>query len=102
TVSSGRLANQGLTAPTAKTLSFLTGAGAQVTGLAFDPAGNLWASDPFNNRVLRYPMASLSPNTPEPAADVVLGQSDFTVGTAAAGASVKQDNRVNLFGPSSI
>jgi uncharacterized protein (TIGR03437 family) len=102
TVSSGRQANQGLTAPTSKTLSFLTGAGAQVTGLAFDPAGNLWASDPFNNRVLRYPVASLSPNTPEPAADVVLGQPDFTVGTAAAGASVRQDNRVNLFGPSSI
>ena len=102
TVSSGRLANQGLAAPTSKTLSFLTGAGAQVTGLAFDPAGNLWASDPFNNRVLRYPLSSLSPNTPEPAADVVLGQPDFTIGTPATGASVKQDNRVNLFGPSSI
>lgn len=102
TVSSGNLPNQGLTAPTAKTLSFLVGGAPQVTGLAFDPAGNLWASDPFNNRVLRYPLSSLSPNTPEPAADLVLGQPDFTIGTPPIGANVKQDNRVNLFGPSSI
>jgi uncharacterized protein (TIGR03437 family) len=49
------------------------------TGLAFDPQGNLWATDSANNRVLRYPVSAL--NTNNPAADLVLGQPDFNTNT---------------------
>ena len=49
---------------------------ALVTSLMFDTAGNLWFTDPANNRVLRYPAANLTGNSP--AADLVLGQPDFS------------------------
>ena len=49
---------------------------------AFDKQGNLWVTDPGNNRVLRFPgVINLPANTLEPAADVVLGQTTFTTGT---------------------
>ena len=39
--------------------------------MAFDKDGNLWTSDPFNNRVLRYPAAALAPGAGnEPSADL--------------------------------
>ena len=44
-------ANQGLSAPTAKTLSL----GVTRMSIAFDTSGNLWVSDSGNNRVLRFP-----------------------------------------------
>ena len=47
-----------------------------VGGLMFDTAGNLWFTDAGNNRVLRYPAASLTGNAPS--ADLVLGQPDFS------------------------
>jgi uncharacterized protein (TIGR03437 family) len=47
-------------------------------GLAFDAQGNLWTSDPGNNRVLRYPAAALGDGAASnPAATLVLGQLDF-------------------------
>jgi uncharacterized protein (TIGR03437 family) len=50
-----------------------------LSGLAFDPAGNLWATDPFNNRILRYNATAIGADAaPGPAADLVLGQGDFT------------------------
>ena len=51
--------NGGQTAPTASTLALANYSGVFRAGLAFDAQGNLWVSDPGNNRVLRYPAASL-------------------------------------------
>jgi uncharacterized protein (TIGR03437 family) len=50
--------------------------------IAFDSSGNLWVADSGNNRVLRFNVKALgSPATPGPAADIVLGQTDFVTGT---------------------
>lgn len=70
------------------------GAGASASALnspaalAFDSAGNLWVSDNGNNRVVRFPAATLAslPGTTAPQADMVLGQKGFGAGTANAGA----------------
>ncbi len=52
------------------------------SALAFDPAGNLWATDPFNNRILRFNAKDLAPDSPPgPSADLVLGQPDFATST---------------------
>lgn len=78
----GRNPNEGLNAPTEKTLAFANNNGAFNAGLTFDAQGNLWASDPINNRVLRYPVSALgSGSSNEPAADLVLGESDFVTGS---------------------
>jgi uncharacterized protein (TIGR03437 family) len=78
----GRNPNEGLSAPTEKTLAFVSNLGLLTAGLAFDAAGNLWVSDPANNRVLRYPVSALGSGAKnEPAADLVLGQNDFVTGT---------------------
>jgi uncharacterized protein (TIGR03437 family) len=80
---SANTSNQGLTLPTAKTLSLnLGGSSLYRSALAFDSAGNLYASDPANNRVLRYPVALLNAGSNEPAADLVLGQATFDSKTA--------------------
>jgi uncharacterized protein (TIGR03437 family) len=72
-------ANGGQTAPTANTLALANGSGVFRAGLAFDAQGNLWLSDPGNNRVLRYPAGALASGAGnQPAADLVLGQSDFS------------------------
>src|SRR5579883_1119329 len=68
------LPNANLRLPAADTLALQ---GVQ-TGLAFDPNGNLWVTDGPNFRVLRYPAAGLANGTNGLAADVVLGQSNFT------------------------
>jgi uncharacterized protein (TIGR03437 family) len=76
--------NGGLTGPTANTFALANGSGVFRSGLAFDAQGNLWVSDPGNNRVLRFPVAELgagSGNQPpvnQPQADLVLGQNDFS------------------------
>jgi uncharacterized protein (TIGR03437 family) len=67
--------NAGNPVPGSSTL-FLSFKGVQA-GLAIDAQGNLWATDPGNNRVLRFPAANLTANTVLPAADMVLGQCDF-------------------------
>jgi len=55
--------------------------------LAFDAGGNLWIADMGNNRVVRIPAANLS--TPAPvAADLVIGQKDFSGGEADGGGTV--------------
>lgn len=64
--------------------STLSTSGKSRTGIAFDPSGNLWVSDSANNRVLRFPASVLAAGAPFPAADTVLGQSNFTTSTAAA------------------
>ena len=75
---SGNSTNAGLTAPTASTLSLESDSGVFRAGLAFDLQGNLWVSDPGNNRVLQFPAAELAPGASNnPAAALVLGQNDF-------------------------
>ncbi len=51
--------------------------------MAFDSRGNLWVTDPGNNRVLRYPVSALDAGASRPSADVVVGQADFTTGSLA-------------------
>jgi len=84
-LNSGR-ANQGLQAPTEKTLALNNGNNFGA-GIAIDASGNLWVSDTFNNRVLRYPASSVGSGAAfDPAADLVLGQSDFVTRTIPANA----------------
>jgi len=72
-------------------------------GLAMDPkTGDLWVSDPGNNRVLRFPASQLLPYTQDPAADVVLGQNDFTTSTFNLGSNQTQLNKQALAQPSGI
>ncbi len=54
-------------------------------GVAVDGSGNLWVADTDNNRVLRYPVSALAAGVRTPAADLVLGQVDFTTATANRG-----------------
>ncbi|MGI8744113.1 MAG: hypothetical protein ACR2NN_16375 [Bryobacteraceae bacterium] len=98
---SGRSANEGLSAPTAKTLAYSSGGAPQRAGLAFDAQGNLWASDPLNNRVLRYPASALASGAGfEPSADLVLGQADFSSGGQPP--SPTRDSKNFLTHPSGI
>ena len=49
------------------------------SGLVVDGSGNLWVADAGNGRVLRFPAPfALSGLTPLPAANLVIGQSNFT------------------------
>ena len=73
---SGGSSNQGGTTK-ASTLSLYPGAFQGRTGLAFDPAGNLWVADIGNNRVVRFPKATLQAGKNGPSADVVVGQPDL-------------------------
>jgi uncharacterized protein (TIGR03437 family) len=76
---SSNLPNEGLTGPTASTLALVSGSGVFRAGLAFDGQGNLWVSDPGNNRVLQFPASELATGSNnEPAAALVLGQNDFS------------------------
>ncbi len=71
--------NGGQTGPTASTFALANGSGVFRAGLAFDGQGNLWVSDPGNNRVLRFAKSALATGSPnQPAADLVLGQNDFS------------------------
>jgi len=74
----GNSANEGSSNCAAKSLAFANGSGVQLTSLAIDASGNLWTTDPLNNRVLMYPAANLVANSLAPQATVVLGQTSFT------------------------
>src|SRR5580692_6514744 len=76
----GSTANEGGNC-SAKTLAFANYAGPQLTSLAIDSTGNLWTTDPLNNRVLMYAIANLTANAVAPVASVVLGQNDFVTCT---------------------
>jgi len=60
-------------------------------GLAFDSAGNFWAADSSNNRVLQFK----APFTTGMSASLVLGQSSFSSNGSGAGAA-------GLAGPSDV
>ena len=95
----GISANRGFNAPSNVSL-FLSG---YHTGLTIDPkTGDLWVSDPGNNRVLRFPANQLAPYTQDPAADLVLGQNDFTTGTFTLGTDSTQLNKSALGNPSGL
>jgi uncharacterized protein (TIGR03437 family) len=96
TVATGNQPNQGQAQPGSRTLAFNRFGTVLRAGLTFDAQGNLWVTDPYNNRVLRYPRAALNAN--EPAADLVLGQSSFETDTAAT----QQNDLVNLSRPASV
>lgn len=53
--------------------------------VAMDNSGNLWVADTENNRVLRYPASALAAGVRTPAADLVLGQPDFSTATPNRG-----------------
>ena len=75
------IANQGAAVPDATRLFLANSSGLFATAAVFDSAGNLWLTDPGNNRVLRYSASSLSKTTQGPAADLVIGQADFASAT---------------------
>jgi uncharacterized protein (TIGR03437 family) len=85
-ISSGTGANGGTPVVSAKGLAFYAGGNAFTLAMTFDAQGNLWVTDPGNNRVLRFPVGSLAAGTPQPSADLVLGQNDF-VSSAVVGFS---------------
>jgi uncharacterized protein (TIGR03437 family) len=93
---SGGSPNQGQGAPTASTL-YLAGANGAIynAGLAFDGQGNLWATDPGNNRAVRYNTASLSAGGTV-SADLVLGQANFTSNTVVTGSTPLRANKSAL------
>ena len=72
-----KTANQG--GVSASALAFTTSSSTLEAFIALDAPGNLWVADAGNNRVLRFNANSLgSPASSGPAADIVLGQSDFS------------------------
>jgi uncharacterized protein (TIGR03437 family) len=71
-----------------------------LTNLAIDSSGNLWTTDPINNRVLMYPTANLSAGAVEPVATVVLGQNDFVTCTVAQNPT--QITKTFLYQPSGL
>jgi uncharacterized protein (TIGR03437 family) len=93
--------NEGQAAPSQKTVALSTSSGFFRAGLAFDSQGNLWASDPGNNRVLRFPAASITSGASnEPSADLVLGHSDFT--TVSIPQNEDRTGKNYLFQPSAL
>jgi uncharacterized protein (TIGR03437 family) len=88
--------NQGNSTPSATSLAFLNGNNPYRLGMALDASGNLWVADPGNNRVLRFPAGNLTPGNNAPAADIVLGQSDFMTGTVPAGSVLTGKTFLNV------
>ena len=77
------LPNSGGVTANAKTIFVAANGVTLTTALVFDTQGNLWFTDSGNNRVLRYPASALGDSAfNAPAADLVLGQLDFTTTTA--------------------
>ncbi len=79
-------ANQG--GISAATLSFTSGASSLQALITFDSSGNLWVADAGNNRVLRFNANVLSSSAASgPAADLVIGQANFTTSSYSPGPS---------------
>lgn len=90
TGNTGKLPNRGRSAPTANTL-FFSDLGSNVfrVRMAFDGTGNLWVTDPGNNRVVRFPARVLTPGNFGADADVFLGQLNSISNTQGADARDK-------------
>ncbi len=79
-------ANQG--AVSATTLAFTNANSVLQAFVTFDPSGNLWVADAGNNRVLRFNANALGGQAASgPAADIVLGQTDFVSNGYTQGAN---------------
>ncbi len=100
--SSGNQPNQGQSSPSAKTLFLSSGSALYRIGMAFDPQGNLWITDGGNNRVLRYPAASLAAGIQQMAADTVLGQTNFVSNQLPQGTFNVQTNKNAVVQPNSL
>lgn len=87
-----RGANGGSSTPTAEGLNLIASNRSFRISLHIDVTGNLWTTDPMNNRILRFPAASLNANGP--AADLVLGQTSFTTRTTASTPAARVDKSV--------
>ena len=99
---SSRSPNQG-GAPTQRTLALASGSTVYRATLAFDRSGNLWVTDPANNRVLRYPASEIAGGANNPAADLVLGQIDFqTVAPALPSNTASQQLKDRLQAPGGL
>jgi len=100
---SSNSANQGGSTPTPSSIYFYPAPNGSpyLPGLAFDSSGNLWASDPGNNRVLRFPQKTLQAGGVNPSADLVLGQSAFTTNSGPPSGS-NQTGKNFLVQPSGI
>ncbi len=97
----GRAPNAGQPAPGPNTFAFSTGAGIYRSGLALDASGNLWISDPANDRVLRVPVTALGSGAAnQPSADLVLGQPDFVSNSAPQ--NVDRTKKNFLLSPSGL
>ena len=97
----GRAPNAGQSAPGPNTLAFATSAGVYRAGLAFDASGNVWVSDPGNNRVLRFPVSALRTSAANgPSADLVLGQQDFASNSAPQ--NIDRTKKNYLLAPSGL
>lgn len=94
-----RAANGGEAGPNAKGLALIASNRIFRISLTFDPNGNLWVNDPLNNRVLRFPAASL--NGSFPVADLVLGQPNFESRATAGTAAARFDKKI-LNGPTAV
>ncbi len=71
-------ANKGGLSATSLAFSNAT-SGTLPASIAFDPSGNLWVADSGNSRILRYNVSALGSSSPSgPAADIVIGQPDFS------------------------
>ncbi len=83
----------------ATSLSFSGGSFPRLVGMVFDPAGNLWVSDPGNHRVLRFNVSVIS-GTPVngAAADRVIGQTSFNANNATS----TQTNKSGLNSPAGL
>ncbi|HTC35035.1 MAG TPA: hypothetical protein VK724_16790 [Bryobacteraceae bacterium] len=93
--------NGGAAAPSASTLALSSSGGVFRAGLAFDAQGNLWASDPGNNRGLRFPVSELGAGASnQPPADLVLGQNDFS--TSALAPDPTRSGKNYLFQPAGL
>ena len=96
-----RAPNTGQSTPAPNTLAFATSAGIFRSGLAFDSSGNLWVSDPANNRVLRFPSTVLSSGAAnQPSADLVLGQPNLA--SNAAPPNIDRTQKNFLLAPSGL
>lgn len=98
-INSASSPNEGAPVPSAKTLYFYYNQ-IYTTALAFDSQGNLWVTDPGNNRVLRFPIGSLGAGSTEPSADLVLGQNDFVTAQLASGFT--QKTKTSLYQPGGL
>lgn len=97
--------NQGSTIPGESTFNLNPGDGRTPIrcAMAFDAQRNLWVTDGYNNRVLRFPASALAQGRFGPAADLVLGNDNFTtLNIPNLGLQTSLANKTFVFQPTGI